>query len=409
MDEMGVRFSQAPPRITFFLRQTLMIYSYGMNSTKKDLVLICGARSTEHEVSLASAFNIAKAVNKDKYNLFVVGIDKSGVWRQYDADNFVDNPTDFKRIKLGQPISGRLAVTQSSDEFYDVEDNGRVVFRADVIFPAVLGNYAEDGTIQGLLRMMDVPFTTPDVLASAVGMDKEVTKRLLTQAGIKNAKFVLVRKNLPWPNYEEIKEQLGDVLFVKASNNGSSVGVYKVSDAESFTEALEKAFRYDVKVLVEEAIKGRELEISVMGPIGSAKASSAAGEIIPKKAGEFYSYDTKYVHSDNADLVAPAKLDPQELELLQETAIKACEAIECEGFARVDFFIKENGEAYVNEINTMPGFTNISMFPRLWAESGVSYPELVDGLIELAFERYNYRIKPLITDADEVLRMENEG
>jgi D-alanine-D-alanine ligase len=380
-----------------------------MNSTKKDLVLICGGRSTEHEVSLASAYNIAKAVDKDKYNLFVVGIDKTGAWRQYDSENFVENPTDFKDLKLGQPISGRLAVIQCSNAFYDIENNSRIAFKADVIFPAILGNYAEDGTMQGLLRMMDVPFTTPDVLASAVGMDKEVTKRLLAQAGIKNAKFVLVRKNQARPEFEEVRKLLGDILFVKAANNGSSIGVYKVTDAEGFTEALEKAFRYDTKVLVEEAIVGREVELSVMGLIGDIQVSSAVGEITPKKAGEFYSYDTKYVNSDNAELIAPAEVSSQELETLQTLAIRTCEAIECEGFARVDFFIKEDGEVYVNEINTMPGFTNISMFPRLWAESGVSYPELVDRLIELAIERYNYRIKPIITDAEEVLRMETEG
>lgn len=380
-----------------------------MDPTKKlRVVIICGARSTEHEVSLASSYNIANSVNRDKYDVFVVGIDKEGVWRQYDVGNFVENPKDFTRIKLGRPISGRLGITQCSNKFYDLENGGKAVIECDVIFPAVLGNYAEDGTLQGLLRMMDVPFTTPDVLGSAVGMDKEIMKRLLTQAGLKTAKFTLARKNMPRPSYSDLAAMLGEIMFVKPANNGSSVGVYRVTNEIEFNAAIEKAFRYDVKVLIEEAVKGREVEISMMGNIGNMKISDAVGEIVSKEDG-FYSYDTKYVHSENADLIAPADVTDEQKKLLQEAALKVCEALECEGFARVDFFLKDNNEVYVSEINTMPGFTNISMYPRLWIESGVPYSELIDKLLGFAIERHNFRVKPIITSADEVLRIEAEG
>lgn len=373
------------------------------------MAVFAGARSTEHEVSLISAYNIVNAIDTEIYEIFVVGIDKQGTWKQYDPTAFVEHPTDISKITLAEPISGRLTVTQCSNAFYDLDNNGAVAFECDVIFPAVLGNYAEDGTMQGLLRMMDVPFTTPDVLGSAMGMDKDVAYRLFRDAGIGVASFVTLRKNTEAPSFDNLKEELSaEVLFVKPSNAGSSVGVTRVTDDATYRTALDLAFRYDVKVIVQAGVIGRELEIGVTGNIGS-QTTSVVGEIIENDANDFYSYDNKYVHSSNVQLLAPAPLSDRLYERISRTAIQVCEVLECEGFGRVDFFVTEDETIYVNEINTMPGFTAISMFPRLWSESGVSYPELVDRLLKVAIDRHNYRIKPMVTDAADVLAIAKEA
>ena len=380
------------------------------NSHKTRVAVICGARSTEHEVSLISAYTIVNAIDTDKYDVFVVGIDKQGIWRQYDAKNFVESPTDIRTIKLvDSPLSGRLTVTQCSNEFYDLDNSGEAAFACDVIFPAVLGNYAEDGTMQGLLRMMDVPFTTPDVLGSSVAMDKDVAYRLLRDAGLGVSDFVTLRKNGPQQNYSELSNTLdSDILFVKPANAGSSVGVSRVTIAEELSDALELAYQYDVKVIVQAAVIGREIEIGVIGNIGNQK-TSVTGEIIEKIADDFYSYDNKYVHSNNVELIAPAKVSDGLHKEISEAAISVCEALECEGFGRVDFFVTEDEKVYVNEINTMPGFTAISMFPRLWGESGVPYPELVDRLLQCAIERHIYLIAPMVLDAADVLKIAAEA
>ncbi len=376
--------------------------------TKPDKIrvaVLAGARSTEHEVSLVSAYNIAAAINRDKYDVAIVGISKDGIWRQYEAHDFVDDPGSVGTASLSsRPISGRLAVTQCSNKFYDIENGGHAVLECDVIFPAVLGNYAEDGTLQGLLRMMDVPFTTPDVLGSAVGMDKDVAYRLMRDAGIRVANFVTVRKDHAVPSFDELAKKLdSDIVFVKPSNAGSSVGVTRVTNQDEYDHALEHAFHYDVKVVLQAGIMGREVEISVMGNMGGHDAS-VLGEIVTLKDGDFYSYGNKYINSDQTSaLIAPADMSEAMYMEIRQTAIKVCEVLECEGFGRVDFFIDRQNRVHVNEINTMPGFTSISMFPKLWGLSGVDYPSLIDKLLQLAIERHRYRIAPLILDASDVL------
>lgn len=375
-----------------------------MEATQKTRVaVIAGARSTEHEVSLVSAYNIAKAIDRNKYDVYVVGISKDGVWRQYDPDNFVTDPASVGTAKLSDsPISGRLSVTQCSNKFYDTDNGGQVAFECDVIFPAVLGNYAEDGTIQGLLRMMDVPFTTPDVLGSAVGMDKDVAYRLMRDGGVNVARFVMVRKGSAAPTYDELVADLGaQKIFVKPSNAGSSVGVSKVTSQAELDVALEYAFKYDVKVIIQQGITGREIEIAIMGNIG-AQSASVIGEIVQKSKDDFYSYGNKYIN-DESELIAPAPASSELYEHIKHDAIKVAELLECEGFARVDFFVDEAEKVYCTEINTMPGFTSISMFPKLWGLSGVDYPTLVDRLLQLAIERHAYRIAPMVLDAADVL------
>lgn len=380
------------------------------SSNKTRVAVLAGARSTEHEVSLASAYNIVNAIDQSKYEIYVVGIDKNGVWRQYDWDNFVKSPNYFPDIHLSDsPVSGKLAVRQCSNKFYDIDNAGSVAFECDVIFPAVLGNYAEDGTMQGLLRMMDVPFTTPDVLGSAVAMDKDVAYRLLRESGIPVAPFVTLRKHKDRPSFQELTNKLNsNVVFVKPANAGSSVGVSKVTNEDELNSALDLGFKYDVKVIIQAAVHGRELEISVSGNMNNLQVSTAVGEITPKDSADFYSYDNKYVHSENVNLTVPAVIDNELYEKMKDLAITACDVLEIEGFGRVDFFVSDDGTPYLNEVNTMPGFTQISMFPKLWMASGKTYAELIDWLLTLAIERHDYRIKPLILDAEDVLKVANE-
>jgi D-alanine-D-alanine ligase len=382
-----------------------------MNDNPKIRVaVLAGARSTEHEVSLVSAYNIVNAIDREKYDVYVVGISKDGVWRQYDPSNFVNNPEGVGSISLtDNPVSGRLAVTQHSRAFYDVDNGGTVVFECDVVFPAVLGNYAEDGTMQGLLRMMDVPFTTADVLGSAVGMDKDVAYRLLRDAGLKVADFVTLRKHEAVPSFDEIAAKLSsDVLFVKPANTGSSVGVSRTTNADEFAKAVELAFRYDTKLVIQKGVKGREVEISVIGQFGAFETSKI-GEIVEKDPDDFYSYDNKYIHSDNVELIAPADVNPEVEAEIKRMAMALCDVLECEGFGRVDFFVDDNNDVYINEINTMPGFTSISMFPRLWGVSGVDYPALVDRLLQIAIKKYDFRIAPMVLDADEVMAIAKQS
>ncbi|HEY1085909.1 MAG TPA: D-alanine--D-alanine ligase family protein [Candidatus Saccharimonadales bacterium] len=378
-------------------------------SEKPVVAVFAGARSTEHEVSLLSAHNIVNAIDTNKYDVVVIGIDKQGIWKLYDAANFVDNPGDITKIKLSdQPISGRLAVTQSSHDFYDIENDGKVVCSPDITFPALLGNYSEDGTMQGLLRIMDVPFTTADVVGSSVGMDKDISYRLLRDAGLNVAPFITLRKGGDVPAFQSILEQLeADLIFVKPANAGSSVGVSRVTSEAEYLSALELAFRYDVKVLVQKGIVGREVEISVMGLLGQQK-TSVVGEIIEHDPNDFYSYANKYVIDNAVDLVAPAEMSDELYQKISEAAKKTCEALEIENFARVDFFVTPDETVYINEPNTMPGFTAISMFPRLWQTSGMTYPEIVDNLLHLAKERHSYRIDPIVTDAKDIVEAHGE-
>lgn len=377
---------------------------------KQRVAVLCGARSTEHEVSLVSAYNIVKAIDKSKYDVFVVGITKEGDWYQYDIDSFAVNAEQgVGAVKLSDtPISGRLAVRQSSHCFYDI-DNNLVAFECDIVFPAVLGSYAEDGTMQGLLRMMDIPFTTADVLGSSVGMDKDVSYRLMRDAGIPIAKFITLRKHNARPLFSDLSLELSsDSIFIKPANAGSSVGVSRASDQKELEAALDIAFLYDTKVIAQAAVKGREIEISVAGNFGDQK-TSLTGEIIEKDPGAFYSYEDKYINVSNVELIAPAKITETVQSRIKKTAVHVCEVLECEGFSRVDFFVDKDENIYVNEINTMPGFTLSSMFPRLWGVSGVEYPQLVDWLIQLAVERYNYRVRPIITDASNIIIAANNS
>lgn len=315
---------------------------------KKTIIgILYGGRSAEHKVSIQSTKNVLAAIDRRRYKPVLFKIPKRGAW-----------PTlgDLQKLR-----------------------------RVDVVFPILHGPFGEDGTIQGLLKLLDLPFVGADVLGSAVAMDKDVMKRLLREAKIPIAEFVSFCKDEQDKiSFSKIKKQLGLPLFIKPANMGSSVGISKVTTSKEFFQALKIAFRYDVKIIIEEAIAGRELECSVLG--NDKPVASLPGEIIPKDG--FYSYERKYVDQAGAVLVAPAKLPKEIIKQIRSLAVKVFKLLECSGMGRVDMFLTKKNKLVVNELNTIPGFTNISMYPKLWQASGISYSRLIDVLIRLAIKRY---------------------
>jgi len=357
--------------------------------------IIFGGKSTEHEVSLQSAKNVIAALDTKKYEPVLIGIDKAGKWHRSSGANYLLRSDNPKLIALNVRAA-REVVLPTGERGIVAADSGERQ-GLDVVFPVLHGPLGEDGTVQGLLKLMDIPFVGPSVLGSAIGMDKDVQKRLLRDAGIPTARFITIRRsssgfdlesgkrsNLSPLTFAEAKRQLGLPMFVKPANAGSSVGVSKVKKESAFKPALEEAFKYDSKVLIEEAIAGREIECAVLG--NENPIASVAGEVKPTH--EFYSYDAKYIDENGATVEIPAKLPKGIATRVQETSIAAFKTLECEGMSRVDCFVTKDGRVLVNEINTIPGFTKISMYPKLWAASGISYSELITRLIELALERH---------------------
>lgn len=345
--------------------------------------ILFGGKSAEHEVSLQSAKNVADAIDKDKYEVSLIGIDKTGRWLLPNQSQFLLNAGDPKLIKLNKENEQNVAlVPQSGGELTNLSDESSRA-TVDVVFPILHGPFGEDGTVQGLLKLAGVPFVGASVLGSAVGMDKDVMKRLLRDANIPIGKFLVFQQDDPL-DFDKVSDELGLPFFVKPANLGSSVGVSKVRNQEEFDKAIDTAFQYDTKILIEEFIDGREVECAVLG--NQNPIASGVGEIIPSH--EFYSYEAKYIDEHGAALEVPAKI-PDEIEKqIRALAIKTFKALSSEGLGRVDCFLKKDGSLIVNEINTMPGFTKISMYPRLWEASGISYTELINRLIELAIERF---------------------
>lgn len=340
--------------------------------------LICGGTSGEHEVSLISAYNIQAALNREKYNVLLIGIDKNGGWYLGTNQRFFKNVEDVRKVSFVTELPAKLPQRNLTE----ADESSAVLSEVDVFFPITHGKLGEDGALQGLLELFGKPYVGADVYGSAICMDKDVTKRLLGEHGIPIARYRMLRRPEEL-TYEDAVQDLGDALFVKPCREGSSLGVSKVRTSEEYSEALRKAFASDRKVLVEEAISGREIECSVLGN-DSPEAASVLGEIAPSH--EFYSYEAKYVDEDGADLIIPAKIDLDVSRDIRKTAVEAFQITECRGMARIDFFLNSDNSFILNEINTLPGFTNISMYPKLWEASGLLYPELLDRLIGLALE-----------------------
>ncbi len=354
-----------------------------MNNKKIRVGILFGGKSAEHEVSLQSAKNVADAIDKEKYEVILVGIDKTGRWLLPNQSQFLLNEDDPELVKLNKENEINTAlIPQGGGELINLEDTNEKS-TIDVVFPILHGPFGEDGTVQGLLKLAGVPFVGAGVLGSAVGMDKDVMKRLLRDAGIPISKFLVFQKE-DQIDFDSVSEALGLPIFVKPANMGSSVGVSKVTSKEDLEEAVSDAFCYDTKIILEEFVDGRELECAVLG--NQNPEASVVGEVAANH--DFYSYDAKYIDETGAELSIPAKIDEETMRNVQELSIKVFKTLGCEGLGRVDSFLTKDGKLVVNEINTMPGFTKISMYPSLWQASGVSYTDLIDALIALAIERF---------------------
>ena len=360
--------------------------------------IVFGGKSAEHEVSLQSAKNIVDAIDKSRFDVVLLGIDKQGQWHVSDASNYLLNADDPAHIAL-RPSATSLAQVPGKHEHQLIDaQNGQPLPTVDVIFPIVHGTLGEDGSLQGMLRVANLPFVGSDVLASAACMDKDVTKRLLRDAGLNIAPFItLTRANRHNISFAEVESKLGLPLFVKPANQGSSVGVSKVTSEEQYTIAVDLAFEFDHKVIVEQGIKGREIECAVLG--NNNPQASTCGEIV--LTSDFTTFDpllndhfmielddTKYIDEDGAKVVVPAAIAPEINDKIRAIAVQAYQTLGCAGMARVDVFLTPENEVVINEINTLPGFTNISMYPKLWQASGLGYTDLITRLIELALERH---------------------
>jgi D-alanine-D-alanine ligase len=354
---------------------------------KIKLGVIFGGRSGEHEVSLMSARSVLSVIDRDKYDVFPIGITMDGRW--VTGEDLLERMVEKKHKKLsgaaifGDPTRSGLFQLQSSS-------GDDVIFKIsslDVVFPVLHGTYGEDGTLQGLLEMADVAYVGSGVLGSAVGMDKALFKDLMRANNIPVAPSLLVFRSQIETDLRSVVDQaeknFSYPIFVKPANLGSSVGISKCSSRSDLMEGLMEAAQFDRRILVEKGIDAREIEVSVLG--NDQPRASVPGEIRPNA--DFYSYEAKYI-SDSSELIIPAELSKEQTDQIREFAIRAYKAADCAGLARVDFLLdKKTGEIYLNEINTLPGFTKISMYPKLWEASGLSYKDLINELIDLALER----------------------
>ncbi len=341
--------------------------------TKTKVGILFGGKSVEHDVSIISAQNIAKYIDTKKFEVILLGIDKTGDW-------FLCNKV-LKNISNGEPLS--LALKASSPSFSTLNKN----FQLDVVFPVLHGTDGEDGSIQGLLQTANIPYVGSDILGSAVSMDKLTSKRILENAGVPVANYLTYTKTeVNDIDYDYVVSKLGSPFIIKPANLGSSVGVFKISEEKGFDEKLNTLFSYDNIALIEEYIDGRELECAIIG--NANPMASPPGEIILKGNHEFYSFEAKYVDGNAVDLVIPAKVDSITEEKIKSLSIQSYKVASCKDLARIDLFVQSNGQVIVNEINTIPGFTNISMYPKLIGLLGIGYSDLITQLLNMAMERH---------------------
>ena len=353
--------------------------------------IIFGGRSGEHEISLRSARSIADAIDRTRYDVTLIGIDRVGRWHVLDEPSF-RRLTDTALPALdGGGTEVLLPPTPGGRELIVAGEPTASLGRLDVLFPVLHGTYGEDGTMQGLLELADVPYVGSGVLGSAVGMDKDVQKRLLQAAGIPVVPFLTVTRRQWEADSHTIAVAAADLglpLFVKPANLGSSVGITKVKTLDGLAVAVAIALEYDNKIVIEQGVNAREIECAVLG--NDAPEASVPGEICPHA--EFYSYEAKYVDKSGATLRIPAPLTPTQTETVRHLAVQVFLLLDCAGMARIDFLLdRDTDTLYVNELNTIPGFTTISMYPKLWEASGVPYTELIHRLIDLALERHQQR------------------
>lgn len=358
-----------------------------MSAEKRSVGIIFGGRSGEHPISIRSSRYVVDSLDRDRFEPVLIGIDRSGGWHLFSEDRYraiADAVPDTAQAVVPVPRGGRCGLV-------DPAAPGRPLAAPELMFPVLHGSYGEDGTIQGLLDMLDVPYVGVGVLGAAVCMDKDVCKRLLRDAGIPIVPYEVVTGERWRREPDQVRiaaGRLGSPLFVKPASLGSSLGVSRVSDPGALDAAIEAALELDEKVLIERGIDGREIECAVLGNL--APMASVVGEIVPGEA--FYSFDDKYAADSRSRLLIPAPLSEEQSTAVRDLAVRAFLALECRGMARIDFFLERSGGAlYINELNTIPGFTSISMYPKLWAASGLPGGNLVSRLIDLALERHAAR------------------
>ena len=373
-------------------------------STKEGKIkvgVIFGGRSGEHDVSLVSAASIMKELDKNKYEIIPIGITRTGVWY---TDVTTEMMSNYSKTKDKSYLKGARKVVFSTDTdnrgLIALNENGKnELIKLDVVFPINHGTYGEDGTLQGMLDQADMPYVGCGVIASAAGMDKTIAKKLFKDSGLAIAPYVEILR-CDWRkdhqnSISQVEKAIGYPCFVKPVNSGSSVGITKAHNKEEFEKAMNEACKYDRKILIEKSINAREIEVSVMG--NDYPKASLPGEIVP--CNEFYDYSAKYI-DDKSKLEIPAKLPEDLIAKIRESAVKAYKSLDGAGLARVDFFVeKETNQIIINEINTLPGFTSISMYPKLWEATGLPYSKLLDELIGLAIERYKDKQESLASIA----------
>jgi D-alanine-D-alanine ligase len=362
------------PLLMMEMRQNMNIFEFELLMTKKKIAILYGGRSVEHGVSINSARNIHQYIDRDRFEPILIGISLKGVWYKTE--------TVSKEIESGSELSITL---NPSKPLFTASDGSS--FIPEIVFPVLHGTDGEDGSIQGLLKAMSIPMIGTGVAGSAMSMNKLVAKRLLKEAGLPVTRFLFSHyADKQQYGFEEIEQVLGVPFMVKSASLGSSVGVSKVKSKSDFEKALNESYRYDDCVLFEEFIQGREIECAILG--NSPAQASLPGEIVISSNYEFYTFDAKYVDGEAVSIKVPAKLNSTESEKIREISIRAYQALGCEDFSRVDLFLTQAGAIYVNEINTIPGFTNSSMFPMMWKERGISFTALITRLAQLAEERY---------------------
>ena len=355
-----------------------------MTEKKLHVALLFGGNSSEHDVSKRSAHNIYDGMDKNKYDVSIFMFTKDGILLDNEASQriFDGEPEDqvvqeaYQKMDLDAPLAPIAALS--------------TVKEIDFFYPVIHGNLGEDGTVQGLFRLLKKPYIGSGIASSAMSFDKDLTKRILNQAGIRNTKYLLVTpQNKDQYSWSRIKEELGDLVFVKPAKQGSSVGIHKVDTEEEYETAMKDAFTYDYKVLVEAGIKNpREIEISILG--NENPIASKLGGIRVPEGDEFYDYENKFVDASGVVFDLPVIVDDDLAKEITDMALKAYEALGMKGMARIDFLVDEDGVPYLGEPNTLPGFTNISLYPQMWNISGISYSELIDRLIQLGIEEFEH-------------------
>jgi D-alanine-D-alanine ligase len=350
------------------------------------VALLFGGRSAEHDVSVMSAGNVFRALDPARYETVPIGITRSGAWLLCSLEGGafpVAVPERGPRVALVPGGFGRLAILSETRGPHDLS---RAV---DVVFPVLHGPFGEDGTVQGVAEIAGVPYVGSGVLGSAAAMDKDVAKRLMRDRGLPIARFLSFAQG-DAPAFDAVVAELGRPVFVKPARLGSSVGISKAGTELEFAKAIAEAFRHDRKILVEEFVRGREIECGVLEGEDGSLIASLPGEIVPSNRHGFYTYEAKYLDEQGAAIKVPADLAPEVSDKVRKLSIEAFRALGCESMARIDFFLREDGKLVVNEVNTLPGFTNISMYPKVMEALGISYAELVDRLIRHAVARAGF-------------------